>query len=44
TARAWLAHPAVRCVGGSWLVPAGVPDFAAITERAHAASALRHGL
>ena len=43
TAPAWLAHPAVRCVGGSWLVPAGVPDFAAITERARAACGLRHG-
>ena len=43
TARAWLAHPAVRCVGGSWLVPPGAPDLAAITERARAASGLRHG-
>ena len=43
TAPAWLAHPAVRCVGGSWLVPAGRPDFAAITERARAACGLRNG-
>lgn len=43
TASAWLAHPAVRCVGGSWLVPAGRPDFAAITERACAACGLRNG-
>lgn len=43
TAPAWLTHPAVRCVGGSWLVPAGAPDFAAITERARAACALRAG-
>jgi 2-dehydro-3-deoxyphosphogluconate aldolase/(4S)-4-hydroxy-2-oxoglutarate aldolase len=43
TAPAWLAHPAVRCVGGSWLVPAGVPDLSAITERARAACGLRDG-
>ncbi len=43
TAPAWLAHPAVRCVGGSWLVPAGLPGFAAITERARAACGLRNG-
>ena len=43
TAPAWLAHPAVRCVGGSWLVPVGLPDFAAITERARAACGLRTG-
>jgi 2-dehydro-3-deoxyphosphogluconate aldolase/(4S)-4-hydroxy-2-oxoglutarate aldolase len=36
----WLAIPAVSCVGGSWLVPAGKPDFAAITERARQAAAL----
>lgn len=36
----WLAIPAVLCVGGSWLVPAGVPDPAAITARARAAAAL----
>lgn len=36
----WLAHPAVRCVGGSWLVPPGRPDLAAITERARAAQNL----
>jgi 2-dehydro-3-deoxyphosphogluconate aldolase/(4S)-4-hydroxy-2-oxoglutarate aldolase len=43
TAPAWLAHPAVRCVGGSWLVPAGAPDVAVITERARAACGLRDG-
>lgn len=42
TARDWLAMPAVDCVGGSWLVPRGVPDLAAITARARAAVALRH--
>ncbi len=36
----WLAMPAVLCVGGSWLVPAGAPDPAAITERALQAAAL----
>jgi 2-dehydro-3-deoxyphosphogluconate aldolase/(4S)-4-hydroxy-2-oxoglutarate aldolase len=35
----WLAHPAVLCVGGSWLVPPGEPDLAAIKARASAASA-----
>lgn len=37
TAAAWLAIPAVRCVGGSWLVPPGPVDAAAITARAAAA-------
>jgi 2-dehydro-3-deoxyphosphogluconate aldolase/(4S)-4-hydroxy-2-oxoglutarate aldolase len=38
----WLAVPAVACVGGSWLVPAGAaPDEAAIEARARAAAALR---
>ncbi len=36
----WLAIPAVLCVGGSWLVPAGAPDTAAIADRARAAAAL----
>ena len=34
TAAEWLAHPAVLCVGGSWLVPAGAPDPVEITKRA----------
>lgn len=34
TARDWLAHPSVLCVGGSWLVPPGPPDVAAIEVRA----------
>lgn len=40
TASDWLAVPAVTCVGGSWLVPAGdvVPDE--IRDRARRASAL----
>ena len=30
----WLATPGVICVGGSWLVPPGPPDAAAIEARA----------
>ncbi len=41
TAPKWLAHPSVLCVGGSWLVPKGVPDRAAIEALARAASGLR---
>ena len=41
TAPDWLALPSVACVGGSWLVPAGPIDTAAITERARKAAALR---
>ena len=37
----WLAHPSVKCIGGSWLVPKGVPDVAAITKAARAAAILR---
>ncbi|WP_231639018.1 bifunctional 4-hydroxy-2-oxoglutarate aldolase/2-dehydro-3-deoxy-phosphogluconate aldolase [Sphingomonas profundi] len=37
----WLAIPAVTCVGGSWLVPPGEPDRAAIEARARAAAGLR---
>lgn len=41
-ARAWLADPAVACVGGSWLVPRGQAiDPAAITAGARAAANLR---
>ena len=36
----WLAHPAVRCVGGSWIVKAGETDIAAIAKRARAAAKL----
>jgi 2-dehydro-3-deoxyphosphogluconate aldolase / (4S)-4-hydroxy-2-oxoglutarate aldolase len=35
----WLALEAVLCVGGSWIVPAGAPDVAAISAAATAASA-----
>jgi 2-dehydro-3-deoxyphosphogluconate aldolase/(4S)-4-hydroxy-2-oxoglutarate aldolase len=41
TAPQWLAEPAVLCVGGSWLVPSGTIDEAAIQQRAAAAAALR---
>ena len=41
TAPDWLSLPAVACVGGSWLVPKGAPDPAAITAAARAAAALR---
>ena len=41
TAADWLAMPAVDCVGGSWLVPRGAPDMAAITTLATAAAAAR---
>lgn len=40
TAPQWLALDAVLCVGGSWLVPKGAPDGAAITAAAKAAVAL----
>jgi 2-dehydro-3-deoxyphosphogluconate aldolase/(4S)-4-hydroxy-2-oxoglutarate aldolase len=41
TAPDWLALEAVLCVGGSWMVPKGAPDVAAITAAAQAAAALR---
>ena len=37
----WLAHPSVLCVGGSWIVPKGETDLAAIGDRARAAAQLR---
>ena len=39
----WLAIPAVQCVGGSWLVPAGAPDAALIEANARAAAGLKTG-
>ena len=36
----WLALDVVLCVGGSWIVPPGAPDGAAITETARKAAAL----
>jgi 2-dehydro-3-deoxyphosphogluconate aldolase/(4S)-4-hydroxy-2-oxoglutarate aldolase len=40
TAAEWLAHPSVLCVGGSWIVPAGEPDYDAIGATARAAAGL----
>ncbi len=40
TAPNWLALDAVLCVGGSWMVPKGEPDVAAIEAAARAAAAL----
>lgn len=40
TAAEWLAIPQVLCVGGSWLVPSGPPDPAAIRAAAAQAAAL----
>ena len=40
TAPEWLALDAVLCVGGSWMVPKGAPDEAAIEAAARAAAAL----
>ena len=37
----WLALDPVLCVGGSWMVPKGVPDVAAIEAAANAAAGLR---
>lgn len=37
----WLAHPAVLCVGGSWIVPPDETDLGRIGDRAGAAAALR---
>lgn len=42
TAGNWLAEPAVKCVGGSWLVPKGPVDAHRIEELARAAASL-HG-
>ncbi|WP_414902625.1 bifunctional 4-hydroxy-2-oxoglutarate aldolase/2-dehydro-3-deoxy-phosphogluconate aldolase [Sphingomonas flavalba] len=41
SAAQWLAEPAVLCVGGSWIVPRGPVDTAAITRAAQAAAGLR---
>jgi 2-dehydro-3-deoxyphosphogluconate aldolase/(4S)-4-hydroxy-2-oxoglutarate aldolase len=41
SAPSWLAEEAVLCVGGSWLVPSGTIDEAAIRQRSEAASRLR---
>ncbi len=41
TAKNWLAHPSVLCVGGSWILPAGERDMRKVTERARLAARLR---
>jgi len=41
TAPDWLALDPVLCVGGSWLVPKGIVDPAAIERLARAAASLR---
>lgn len=41
-APAWLAHPSVRCIGGSWILKAGETDIATIAQRARAAAHLRN--
>lgn len=41
TAPEWLAHPAVLCVGGSWVVPAGALDPARVEELAREAATLK---
>ncbi len=38
----WLALDMVPCVGGSWVVPKGTPDVAAIEAAARAAASLKH--
>lgn len=40
TAADWLALDPVLCVGGSWMVPKGAPDVAAIEAAARNAAAL----
>ncbi len=41
SAASWLALPQVLCVGGSWLVPKGEPDAAAIEAAARSTTALK---
>ena len=43
TAPEWLAFDRVLCVGGSWVVPKGVPDEAEIARLAREAFALSKG-
>lgn len=40
TAADWLALDFVACVGGSWIVPSGRPNYVAVAENARRASAL----
>lgn len=41
TASEWLAFDPVLCIGGSWVVPRGAPDTAAIETVARSAAGLR---
>jgi 2-dehydro-3-deoxyphosphogluconate aldolase/(4S)-4-hydroxy-2-oxoglutarate aldolase len=41
SAREWLAHRAVTCVGGTWLVPQNETDLAVIGALGRDAAALR---
>ncbi|MCJ8191603.1 bifunctional 4-hydroxy-2-oxoglutarate aldolase/2-dehydro-3-deoxy-phosphogluconate aldolase [Sphingomicrobium aestuariivivum] len=41
TAADWLAHDAVMCVGGSWILPKGESDLDKVAQKAKAAAALR---
>ena len=41
TAAQWLALESVPCVGGSWILPAGETDLAAVDNRARRAAQLR---
>ncbi|MEP6785273.1 MAG: bifunctional 4-hydroxy-2-oxoglutarate aldolase/2-dehydro-3-deoxy-phosphogluconate aldolase [Sphingomonadales bacterium] len=41
TAAEWLAEPSILCVGGSWMIPKGKPDTAAIRAAAERAVKLR---
>lgn len=43
TAAAWLAVPAVTCVGGTWIVPAGETDLGVVGRLARDAAALPRG-
>jgi len=40
TAPDWLALDPVLCVGGSWIVPQGPPDYIAVAETARKAGAM----
>ncbi|MCJ7420776.1 bifunctional 4-hydroxy-2-oxoglutarate aldolase/2-dehydro-3-deoxy-phosphogluconate aldolase [Sphingomicrobium astaxanthinifaciens] len=40
TAADWLAHDAVLCVGGSWILPKGETDLDKVARRARAAADL----
>ena len=44
SASEWLANPAVLCVGGSWILPAGERDLPAIGARARTAAQLERAL